>query len=112
MDNKRKHTPTPWVLNRHTGTKQLDTSTYDIFGGIELDSAGTRETVLDGGIIWERSNAEFIVRACNSHEALLKVAQEALEYLCGPLVPNKPDYLIETLFNKIERARGEETCEK
>jgi len=67
MSEKTEHTPIPW----HTEG--------NLIGG-------------DGGLIAEatsfkpernRANAEFIVRACNSHVALLEACEDAVETLHG-----------------------------
>jgi hypothetical protein len=62
-----KHTPTPWKLDQDdrfvNGPKG-----QAIFGAL---GDGSDET--------HTANAEFIVRAVNSHEALLEAAKEMLE---------------------------------
>lgn len=51
---------------------------------------------------WEKAHAEFIVRACNSHEELLE-ALEAIRTYGGPL-----NHIHETMADAaIAKARGE-----
>ena len=61
-----KHTPTPWKLDPH------------LFGQIEsqdetklIARAGRVEPVTDLDQCERAANAEFIVRACNSHDQLV-----------------------------------------
>lgn len=67
---EEQHTPLPWMqdhfLIRTVG--QFPNSTHVAHtGGV----GGTREKML--------ANAEFIVRACNSHEQLLEACKAALK---------------------------------
>lgn len=55
--------------------------------------------------IWRKEDAEFIVRACNSHDALLKACKKALDHLDG-CSHGYPDELWETLKNAIEQAES------
>jgi hypothetical protein len=60
MKTKTHHTPTPWRYNPSQG---LDREIIRHFGEVV-------------GKIEKREDAEFIVRAVNSHEALLEAAKE------------------------------------
>ena len=78
--SKIKHTPTPWRLGRN-GTD------YCVFFGDEKFVADCEASDTDE----DRANAAFIVRAVNSHQALvdaLKDAERAFEFIRFALVEN------------------------
>lgn len=87
---KTKHTPTPFRLDAETKMIVLDSS-----GVVVVHCAG----IVDGFENAKRL-AAFIVRACNSHEAL-KEALKALEQFES--TPDKDAVLIS--YKAIERAR-------
>lgn len=80
-----QHTPTPWKFISHDhnpesqwlgniqGSYGLD---KDGIENIRTISCQTKYEISPGEA---RANADFMVRACNSHEALIKVAERALE---------------------------------
>ncbi len=71
--NESKHTPTPW----HVGIKQAGIIVYDEKGWAICDCK-----VFHGEESGEpKENAAFIVKAVNSHEALLRAAKHALQFL-------------------------------
>ncbi len=62
-----EHTPTPWNVSKHHGYGELN--------GVQIrDATGYAIAVSIGDVeeLDSRANAEFIVRACNSHDALVK----------------------------------------
>lgn len=63
---KTKHTPTPWTLNGQSIEERKTPSCAIAYVYDESD-----DSLYTNG----KSNAEFIVRAVNSHEALLKFAK-------------------------------------
>jgi hypothetical protein len=69
------HTPVPWSIGKR---RWITSGDVDIARIHSVSKIGENEAV---------ANAEFIVRACNSHDALL----EALENLLGQL-ENVSDY--------------------
>lgn len=66
----QKHTPTPWNMGRDYESKD----TCFISGGRQIIAN------LDG-LDNKEANAAFIVRACNSHEALTETIQLAEQFL-------------------------------
>lgn len=72
---KKKHTPTPWTLRLyHPGIKN---KFFDIYKEGRPDTLAT--TAFHGWTDNERAaNAEFIIRAVNSHEALVKALRAVL----------------------------------
>lgn len=57
----QSHTPTPWYVNRFKG---------DSYRITQHELGGPKEDRIADGIKSE-ANAAFIVRACNSHDALV-----------------------------------------
>ena len=72
---KTQHTPTPWAVNG------IENKRY------RIDSLSTERVGIDFlanpiGHILKEEDAAFIVRAVNSHEALIKVAELASDLPC------------------------------
>lgn len=67
-----KHTPTPWEVTSTLGQLAITRPHKTI--GIAFDTVCRMESNRDGSIDAEL-NAEFIVRAVNSHEALLEIVK-------------------------------------
>ena len=92
----QQHTPTPWVNQEgmSVGSKPLEICTSDCRALIAL--------VLDRPDISHQSeaNAAFIVRACNSHEALVEALKQALELIEPSAFPK----LIHTEGDTIRKA--------
>lgn len=71
-----EHTSTPWIVSDYESIHQVG----------DLADAHSGESIADCYAILGRTtgtapgNAEFIVRACNSHEALLAVARMCLPW--------------------------------
>lgn len=62
MKSKTQHAPTPW---------HIDETAYDTSNVVDIGSAKNMHVAFaDGGI--DIKDAEFIVRAVNSHKALLE----------------------------------------
>jgi len=74
-----KHTPTPWYISREENG--ITTIRGDKANGRLFAVADTLK----------REDAEFIVRAVNSHEALLEAAKEAIA--CGSISARVEDLL-------------------
>ena len=62
----QKHTPTPWKLDK-----------WGLIQGDNTDIANTNDTWVDEGVA--EANAAYIVKAVNSHEALLKALKNMRE---------------------------------
>lgn len=71
------HTPTPWVYEHRQGNSKGNTSAWSLLGFWGADHAHIcGESGWDGGFV-EPSEADraFILRACNSHDALVAALQ-------------------------------------
>src|SRR5882757_8376278 len=91
------HTPTPWTAR--------DAEIYDFNGDpLRIDNAWIEDSFNNGDGFAEegKANAEFIVRAVNSHEMLLEAAKLALVAIRYNS-PREPEYLIRA----ITQAEGE-----
>lgn len=86
-DIDMKHTPTPWHLQANTHVPNVG-----IYRDVteKGDVHGTWEVIafLDNDMERARANAEFIVRAVNSHEALLEAAKLLFRWI-GTEDPNE-----------------------
>jgi hypothetical protein len=60
-----KHTATPWRLNNN----------------VDIYAEDKENRTLMLGAIINKNNASFIVKACNSHEALVEALKEAQRYI-------------------------------
>ena len=70
-----KHTPTPWrVLHSGYPHVVVVTEKWDSEDGVLICYPGRHTSAADPEV---QANAEFIVRACNSHEELLAAARSA-----------------------------------
>lgn len=81
--SESKHVPTPWSITEHRQVIDGNGSTVSVAGIAfpcgYVDPAGR-----------ESANAEFIVRACNSHNSLVEACREAviqLRYLDDKFMP-------------------------
>lgn len=116
MDRNRRivmneHTPLPWR------ELYLGSEGYAIKGntGNKLEDIRTIARLIHKTFEQDKANAIFIVKACNAHEDLLKVAKEA-EYalLCVPYAGiNSKEYekftmAIEKLQSVIAKVEGKE----
>lgn len=77
MRNKTQHTPTPWYLPNGEDKNQF--GTYRIAEQPGQSAAHLTNIALVGSL----EDAAFIVRAVNSHEALLEACQEAYDLLAS-----------------------------
>jgi len=71
MKTKTQHTPTPWKV----GFKNPQTIESET--GKDIAACGAYRLSLKEA----EANADFIVRAVNSHEALLEAAKQALKFI-------------------------------
>lgn len=97
-----QHTPTPWTLN--SGYNKIGMPVFEI-----KDSEGFNLLVIRGGMIPTPRDSEFIMRAVNSHEALLEAARLAFSRL-SPKSDVKKDYAghvaMAALSKAIAQAEG------
>ena len=70
INKEQTHTPTPWHLNIDPQYIQDQHANIVAVIHAQLDGKRNAEIELEG-----KANAAFIVRAVNSHEALLKIAR-------------------------------------
>ncbi|WP_155835255.1 hypothetical protein [Herbaspirillum sp. RV1423] len=87
-----KHTPTPWRLS---GQMIVGENSYRV---AEVNSPDYRARGKERREDWEycRGNAEFIVRACNNHDALvekLKAQFHAVDWLMAKLIAADPTFM-------------------
>ena len=66
-----KHTPTPWNVAAYNGSFEIVTDSWDVASG----------SIGDRGPIRNAEDAAFIVRACNSHDALVEALKECADRL-------------------------------
>lgn len=94
---KIKHTPTPWQVIK-------ESQRHDYFGSLYIKAG---KTVIANLVFQlddsEKANAEFIVRAVNSHEALLEAARCAGDALVDG---QHKDIAINLLRQAIAQAEG------
>jgi hypothetical protein len=107
--SETKHTPTPYVVDDGTDTRDnmaaclMDPACEWVAIGIE-DGEGYAESVA----YCHPNNAPFIVRACNSHEALCDAVELAIFTLdkvaeaCTDRPPNKT----QAAFNRAVNSLG------
>lgn len=88
MENN--HTPTPYYVNRFKG---------DSYRITPHELGGPKEDRIADGIKSE-ANAAFIVRACNSHDALVEALSDLLE-----VIPKEsPIWECSSYYNAVGRA--------
>jgi hypothetical protein len=82
MTDQPKHTPTPWLAEGKTvyALNENGTNRFSalVQAGFEFDGRRYKMPASPEEI---EANAAFIVRACNSHDALVKVAKNLRDYL-------------------------------
>lgn len=71
MKNEIQHTPTPWKI-------EIEEEGYISIIGSRVNQVWGNQVALTPMKKEDKSNAEFIVRAVNSHEELLAAAKWAL----------------------------------
>jgi len=74
METQSKHTATPWKVDNKLKQYVVADEVVGVRVGYPILSCCTEN---------EETNAEFIVRAVNSHEALVEACNDALELLGG-----------------------------
>lgn len=104
------HTPTPWKVDGpvQEGTIDIATGKQSAMRDVGYGIRGVEPKMYGGTIIGiekgiTKENAEFIVRAVNSHEALL----EAAEYISEVYKDRLGDIAWDKLQSAIKMARGE-----
>ncbi len=89
-----QHTQTPWeVRNNHikkVGGAVIATTS-------RVNSLCKHEA--EPGSIEDAANAEFIIRACNSHDALVGACSDAAEYLRGNITDSRGKRLLCRTYN-------------
>ena len=119
-----EHTPIPWQLSAFYRTAESVEGPWDrravtithpaptpwnpslevLVGHLVTASAGVGESV---GI--QHANAEFIARACNSHDDLLAALEALTEWgrtYTSPLDSNSPHALLIAAVEAIAKAKG------
>lgn len=80
-----KHTPGPWTVRRSRGVMGVSVERWAIDGPPQGLAGRWWVCTAESDEPTDEANAEFIVRACNSHDDLLAALKELLE---------DPDYQI------------------
>jgi len=91
----QRHTPTPWSLN--SGYNKAGAPFFEI-----KDKDGFNLLAIRGGVIPISQDADFIVRAVNSHEAMLKALKEAQKVIAAQ---NNGNMLV-SIEDAIAQAEG------
>lgn len=111
-----KHTPTPWRVEKGTGLIWGDCTTFedgtpDRLGVPVTDSQLERPWAQGKGPSYEemKANAAFIVRAVNSHQAMVDALEAARERLQGDAESCEPgwkgaQYLVEQIDEALALA--------
>lgn len=75
-----KHTPTPWEIRSIRDRMTRDVNIVGIFGPSEivanLDGIAVPDRMNDRSFVEDRANMELIVRAVNSHDALVSALEK------------------------------------
>lgn len=100
------HTPTPWRLGDPTPESQsgivASVYTCEPDPWHIADVSGRPD---DPAPVCGRGNAEFIVRACNSHAALVAILTKLARYKVGPTQANRGKW-VDTMLGLAEEARA------
>ncbi len=84
-----KHTPGPWQIapNCEDNERLEIVNEYEVLPNGVQRAHWIADCDLQEGVEENRANAEFIVRACNSHDALMesfqRIADAADKFMCG-----------------------------
>lgn len=112
---KTKHTPLPWhVFSNYKGGIPLSVgSLHSPRGSVtiaRIDWLGSNSKELDDSTGIIKADAEFIVRACNTHYDLVNACKEAVKALTSNCAWLPDEY--QTAFREceaaIKKAEGEE----
>ncbi len=100
-----RHTPTPWRVERHYSGHRTVAQMRSCDRVVCINATTDAEPV---GYDATDANAEFIVRACNSHEELLEAAKQAQ---CGcSIAERESGHRVEcwmpALLDAIAKAEG------
>ncbi len=103
-----KHTPTPWTAETHTvqdgkgGYKYVRVYPSDNYS----HEVALVTTKIDSQE--DKANAEFIVRACNSHDKLIEALKEASDLLWEAPVQYRSDIVhrIKVLEQTLDEVEG------
>lgn len=105
------HTPTPWYYGHSENPDVYRNAPHWLVLSDPVESTGEAIADVETGPGPEtaEANAAFIVRACNSHHALVTAARHALDYVrrvgCGSDQPER----IEELESALAAADGSAT---
>lgn len=73
-----KHTPTPWVMNGYDNEQYFYCQGLDSVGGVPC-IAMPNDPVYGELVFMEKQDAEFMLHACNSYDALVAALEYALQ---------------------------------
>ena len=92
-----KHTPLPWSFEKHTAGASIKGSGKEWIATLQISFVDDIEA---------KANAEFIVRACNSHYDLLEACKKVINNW-GNLHPKDR----QQLRNAVAKAEGKDDCQ-
>lgn len=93
---KAAHTPGPWRLSEN---RYVWSPNKNCIATVHMMADGKRNSELE---VESLANAKFIVRACNSHEALLEAAKRAREELADHL--GKGNVAVDRAWQELDAA--------
>lgn len=100
--SETQHTPLPWHRGKRGSSKARETMTVQ--GSLSLVYAGAnfQERVI--AYLYRESDAEYVRRACNCHEELLKACKLGLEWMGMESVPGASVEQEEAAIRAVEAA--------
>jgi hypothetical protein len=105
MNTKAQHSRTPFMIK--FGTNVLAHREDLDYVGSVATTGGHSSNQVDCTIENE-ANAEFIVRACNNHDALIAMLEELLNVRTGDGLPDPASAVFRKAERIIKEAKGEE----
>lgn len=91
-ESDRKHTPLPWklsTLDKLHGEYSIYTGKNVNFADAVIANVAGGLGTYDEGCCESEANAEFIVKACNSHYGLVEVLKMAQAFIGGAISSRK-----------------------
>lgn len=102
-----KHTPTPWKVVPHIGTRLPD-KIFMIVGASEVvcgdDGICVPDNMNDRSFVEDEANMHHIVKCVNMHDELVEALEEVKEYLEGFLRTGNDQHL--TIINEALKKAG------
>ena len=106
MDNKARHSRTPFTIK--FGTNIIG-HREDLNYVTTIANTGSIESNSHDCTIENEANAEFIVRACNNHDALVAMLRELLDVRTGDGLLDPASAVFRKAERVLKEAKGD--CE-